>query len=85
MGLDLEVPGDRLLAQRPGRLARVDLEHAGGGDPESFDLELYRLAGSEYEHVATFESPAVALPEDFPGLRIPLDDVFRREHSPVGA
>jgi Uma2 family endonuclease len=58
--------------------ARTGVRHYWIADPELDRLELYRLAGSEYEHVATFETPAVVEPEDFPGLRIPLDDVFRR-------
>ena len=58
--------------------ARTGVRHYWIADPELDRLELYRLAESEYEHVATFESPAIVLPEDFPGLRIPLDDVFRR-------
>jgi Uma2 family endonuclease len=58
--------------------ARCGVRHYWIADPELDRLELYRLAGSAYEHVATFESPAAVEPEDFPGLRIPLDDVFRR-------
>ena len=58
--------------------ARTGVRHYWIADPELDRLELYRLAGSGYEHLATVESPAIVLPEDFPGLRIPLDDVFRR-------
>jgi len=71
------VPDDVPPAAPTGlTVPRCGVRHYWLADPERGGLELYRLAGSEYQHLATFESPVVVEPEDFPGLRIPL--VFRR-------
>ena len=45
-------------------------------DPDLDRLELYRLQGPAYALVATVSSPAVARPEELPGLEIPLAEVF---------
>ncbi len=45
-------------------------------DPIVDRVELYRLEGERYVLEAQVERPDIAEPRDFPGLRIPLDEVF---------
>ena len=47
-------------------------------DPDLDRIELYRLDGTAYRLATTVQSPAVAEPEEFPGLRLPLLEIFGR-------
>jgi Uma2 family endonuclease len=45
-------------------------------DPAIDRMELFRLEGGVYRRVAEVNSPEVARPAEFPGLEIPLAEVF---------
>jgi Uma2 family endonuclease len=46
-------------------------------DPEVDRLELFRLKGGAYKLAATGSLPKVMKPAEFPGLELPLADIFR--------
>jgi Uma2 family endonuclease len=45
-------------------------------DPESETLEAYRLVGAGYEQIGIFGRGTTFRPELFPGLEIPIDDLW---------
>jgi Uma2 family endonuclease len=46
-------------------------------DPDVDRIEFYQREGKGYRLTATVSSPDVALPPEFPGLNLPLAEIFR--------
>jgi Uma2 family endonuclease len=58
------------------RYAAAGVAHYWLLDPESEALEAYRLAGDGYALVGVFGRDSVFQPELFPGLEMPIDDLW---------
>lgn len=58
------------------RYAAAGVPHYWIADPRTRTLEAYRLAGQGYELVGTYGPGDVFRPELFPGLAIPIDDLW---------
>jgi Uma2 family endonuclease len=59
------------------RYARAGIPHYWILDPETESLEVYGLVGTVYELPMIYEGGDVFRPELFPGLEIPIDDLWR--------
>ncbi|MBI3972226.1 MAG: Uma2 family endonuclease [Chloroflexi bacterium] len=58
------------------RYAAAGVPHYWIVDPETRTLDAYRLAEAGYEHTGTYGPGAIFHPELFPGLEIPIDDLW---------
>jgi Uma2 family endonuclease len=65
---------DRGIKMR--RYAAAGIPHYWLLDPESQSLEPYRLVGNGYELVGVFGPGSVFRPELFPGLEIPISELW---------
>jgi Uma2 family endonuclease len=59
------------------RYAAAGIPHYWQVDPRSESMEAYRLSGQSYERVGRFGPGTIFRPELFPGLEIPIDDLWR--------
>jgi Uma2 family endonuclease len=59
------------------RYAAAGIPHYWQLDPRNDSLEAYRLGERGYEHDGRFGPGRVSRPELFPGLEIPIDDLWR--------
>jgi Uma2 family endonuclease len=61
---------------KSGVYARFGIPSYWMVDPDLDRIEFYRLEEGAYRLKATVSSPEVAEPLEFPGMRIPLKEVF---------
>jgi Uma2 family endonuclease len=59
------------------RYAASGILHYWQLDPRTDSLEAYRLGEQGYQHVGRFGPGSVFRPELFPGLEIPIDELWR--------
>ena len=59
------------------RYAAAGILHYWQLDPRNDSLEAYRLSEQDYEQIGRFGPGSVFRPELFPGLEIPIDELWR--------
>ena len=71
-------PGTRRLdrGRKKDRYAAAGVPHYWLADPATRTLEPYRLVGPAYELLGTFGPGTTFRPDLFPGLEIPIDDLW---------